>query len=197
MANVHAGEIGITWGERDYLFRPSLGAIGSLGDPAYLGKLLARIQRVDMDGYVCALAVLSACHVGEPADLDRLIGYYREHKGRLRYVMGSMPPSEIHILGVRLAVSGIVGEPKRRGKGNGNGKPASGFDPAEFVGAAQAHLGVSAPEAWQMTMVEFQRAMDAKYPPKEDEPEPLTPEEAEALHERVTSIRSRMSRKEK
>lgn len=180
MANVHAGEIGITWGERDYLFRPSLAAIGSLGDPAYLGKLLARIQRVDMDGYVCALAVLSACHVCEPADIDRLIGYHREHKGRLRYVMGSMPPAEIHILGVRLAVSGIVGEPKRRGKGDG--KPTSGFDPAEFVGAAQAHLGVSAPEAWAMTMIEFQRAMDAKYPPKEDEPEQMTADEAEALY---------------
>ncbi|MDF3917520.1 DUF6246 family protein [Salinicola salarius] len=195
MANVHAGEIGITWGERDYLFRPSLGAIGSLGDPAYLGKLLARIQRVDMDGYVCALAVLSECHVGAPVDLDRLIGYYREHKGRLRYVMGSMPPAEIHILGVRLAVSGIVGEPKRRSKGSG--KPSATFDPSEFVGAAQAHLGVSAPEAWQMTMIEFQRAMDAKYTPKDDEPELLTPEEAESLFDRVTSIRSKIKPKEK
>lgn len=193
MANIHSGEIGITWGERDYQFRPSLAAIGSLGDAAYLGKLLARVQRVDMDGYVCALSVLSACYVGDPGDLDRLIGYYREHRGRLRYVMGSMPSAEIHILGVRLAISGIAGEPKRRGKDNG--KASATFDPAEFVGAAQAHLSVSAPEAWQMTMIEFQRAIDAKYPPKEDEPEQITPEEAEALHERVTSIRSRLPKK--
>ncbi|WP_110708501.1 DUF6246 family protein [Salinicola sp. CR57] len=195
MANVHSGEIGITWGERDYLFRPSLAAIGSLGNPAELGRLLARVQREGMDGYVCALAVLSACYAGEPSDLDRLIGYYRDHRGRLRYVLGSMPPAEIHILGVRLAVSGIVGEPRRRAKASG--KASAEFSPAEFVGAAQAHLGVSAPEAWAMTMIEFQRAMDAKHPPKDDEHEQMTPEEAEALCSRVTSIRSKIKPKEK
>lgn len=39
-----------------------------------------------------------------------------------------------------------------------------------------------------MAMIELQRTMDAKYPPKEDGPDSLTPEGAESLCERVTRI---------
>lgn len=177
MANTYAGEVGVTWGERDYLFRPSFAAIASLGDPKHLLSMLSRIQREGMDGYIAALAVLDACHVGD-GDLSRLIGYFKEVKSRLRYVLGSMPPSDVHILGARLAVSGMIGEPRVR-KGNKD-NPAAYFDPAEFVGAAQAHLGVSADEAWDMTMVEFQRAIDAKFPPSEADKAKELPSEAES-----------------
>lgn len=190
MANVYAGEVGVAWGERDYLFRPSLAAIASLGDPAYLVSLLRRIQSTGMDGYVAALAMLSACYVGDARDLDRLIGYFREHRGRLRYVMGSMPASDVHIIGARLAVNGMIGEPKRSSKG---GKASSTFNPAEYVGAAQAHLGLSSAEAWQMTMLEFQRAMDAKFPPDEKDKERDAPsaEEAEAAVAHVMAMRAK------
>lgn len=161
MANTYAGEVAIAWQGRDYLFRPTLAAIGSLGTPRGIVDILRRAQKPTMDGYVAALAVLSACYVGDPDDINRLIGHFREVKGQLRYVLGSVPAQNVHVIGARLAVAGIVGDPKPR-KGDGNSTRE--FDPAEFVGAAQAHLGMSSAEAWQMTMIEFQRAMDAKFP---------------------------------
>lgn len=190
MANTYAGEIGVTWGEREFLFRPSFSAIASLGDPKHLIRFLGRIQRADMDGYVAALAMLNACHVGD-GDLSRLIGYFKDVKGRLRYVMGTMSPQEIHILGARLAANGMIGQPR----GRKDGKPADSFDPAEYVGAAVAHLGLSTAEAWDMTMIEFQRAIDAKFPPAEGEKDKELPsvEEAEAAVNHVMEMRKRIA----
>lgn len=36
------------------------------------------------------------------------------------------------------------------------------------VGVAQAHLGISLADVWNMMMIEFQRAMEARYPLKEE-----------------------------
>lgn len=188
MANTYAGEIGVSWGDRDYLFRPSLAAMATLGTPPELLDILTRSQSVGVDGFLAALNVLNACYVGDADDLDRLIGCIRDVRGRLRYVMGAMSQHEVHVLGARLAVSGMIGEPKRRGKDSG--KQATGFDPAEFVGAAQAHLGASAHDAWQMTMVELQRALDAKYPPDDDEQDTMTTDDVQATIDRINNIRA-------
>lgn len=194
MANTYAGEIAIAWQGRDYLFRPTLAAIGSLGTPREIIETLHRVQRSTMDGYVAALAVLSACYVGDPEDTSRLIGHFREVKGRLRYVLGAMPAQNVHVLGARMAVAGIVGDPKPR---KGGGSPMQEFDPAEFVGAAQAHLGLSSRDAWQMTMIEFQRAMDAKFPdPKAEKERDLpTREASEASVAHVIQLRDRIKRR--
>lgn len=195
MANTYAGEMGIDWQGREYLFRPSLSAIASLGTPTELVQLLKRCQSAGPDGFLASLSVLLACYQGEPEDLDRLTGYVREHRGRLRFVMGAMQPSEVHIIGARLAVAGMVGEPKR---GKGDGKEAAEFDPAEYVGVAQAHLGMSSTEAWQMTMIELQRAIDAKFPPSEEEKrkeEMPTEEQAEAVVAHVKALRRQRQQK--
>lgn len=191
MANTYAGEVAITWKGRDYVFRPTLAAMAELGEPREIVETLHRVQRPNVDGFMAALAVLAACYVGDPDDLDRLIGCLREVRGRLRYVMGAVPAHDIHVLGARLAISGIVGDPKPR-KGGG-GQPLRELDPADFVGAAQAHLGLSAGDAWQMTMVEFQRAMDAKFPDPKAQKEKDMPskESAAASVAHVTSLRAR------
>ncbi|WP_417861842.1 DUF6246 family protein [Vreelandella venusta] len=178
MANTYAGEIAVCWQGRDYLFRPTLAAMGELGEPEEIVRLLVRVQSPGIDGFVAALAVLQSCYVGEPEDIAKLIGYFKDVKGRLRYVMGSMPLQNVHVLGAKLAVSGIVGAPRQK---KGGGKPMASFDPAEFVGAAQAHLGLSSAEAWSLTMIELQRALDAKFPdPKAEKQKDMPTEESSA-----------------
>lgn len=190
MANIYAGEIGVTWRGRDFLFRPSLAAIASLGTPDELGELLAQVQSPGVPGFLAALNILNACYVGDSneRDLDRLIGCIRDVRGRLRYVAGGMDQVEVHILGAKLAVAGIVGEPKRQAKGKG--KPAdTGFDPARFVAVATAHLGTTSAEAWAMTMVELQRALDAKYPPDDKQGDDMTEEDVQATIDIIAAIR--------
>lgn len=189
MANTYAGEIGVTMGGREYLFRPSLSAMATLGTPEEIVEFLVRIQSPGIDGFLSALSILSASYVGDCDDLDRLMGYLKDVNGRLRYVAGAMPQNEIHILGARLSVSGMIGDPKGA---RGKGKSATRFDPAEYVGTAQAHLGLSAAEAWHMTMVELQRALDAKFP-SEDKEDELTTEEAQAAVDHVRKMRARMA----
>ncbi|MBZ5486900.1 hypothetical protein HW452_05110 [Halomonas aquamarina] len=188
-ANVYAGELSITWQGRDWLFRPTLAAMAELGEPAEIVRLLGRIQAPGADGFVAALAVLRACHVGDD-DISPLIGFFKDVRGRLRYVMGALPLQNIHVLGAKLAIAGIVGAPKPR---KGGGKPMAAFDPAEFVGVAQAHLGLSSAEAWAMTMIEFQRAMDAKFPESESKKaEQPTEEEAAATVDHIMQLRQRI-----
>lgn len=178
MANTYAGEIAVCWKGRDYLFRPSLSAMGELGSPEEIVRLLLRVQSPGIDGFVAALAVLQSCYVGDSEEAAKLIGFFKDVKGRLRYVMGAMPMQNVHVLGAKLAVSGIVGAPRQK---KGSGKPMSAFDPAEFVGVAQAHLGLSSAEAWQMTMIELQRALDAKFPdPKAEKQKDMPTEESSA-----------------
>lgn len=192
-ANHYAGELSIHWKGRDYLFRPSLAAMSELGEPEHILRLLNRVQAYGRDGFVAALSVLSACYVGDSEDIDPLIGFFKDVRGRLRYVMGVMPLQNIHVLGAKLAIAGIVGAPKPRSSG---GKAMAVFDPSEFVGAAQAHLGLSSAEAWELTMIEFQRAMDAKFPDsdakKNDQP---TEEEAAATVNHIMQLRQRIKSK--
>lgn len=186
--NVYAGEVCISWGERDYLFRPTLAAMAELGEPAEIVRLLVRVQTPGADGFIAALAVLRACYVGD-ADISPLIGFFKDVRGRLRYVMGALPLQNVHVLGAKLAIAGIVGAPKPR---KGGGKPMATFDPAEFVGAAQAHLGISARDAWQMTMLELQRSMDAKFPDAEQKDDQPSEQEAQATVEHIMRLRKRI-----
>lgn len=192
-ANVYAGELSITWQGRDWLFRPTLAAMAELGEPEHIVHLLGRVQSPGADGFISALSVLRACYVGED-DISPLIGFFKDVRGRLRYVKGAMPLQNVHVLGAKLAITGIVGEPKPR---KSSGKAMTAFDPAEFAGAAQAHLGLSPRDAWSLTMIEFQRAMDAKFPKADSKKsEQPTEEEAAATIKHIMRLRRRIQDRE-
>ncbi|WP_252108842.1 MULTISPECIES: DUF6246 family protein [unclassified Halomonas] len=179
----------VSWQGRDWLFRPTLAAMAELGEPAEIVRLLARVQSPGADGFAAALAVLRACYANYD-DISPLIGFFKDVRGRLRYVMGALPLQNIHVLGAKLAIAGIVGAPKPR---KGGGKPMDTFDPAEFVGVAQAHLGLSSGEAWSLTMIEFQRAMDAKFPEADSKKsEQPTEEETAATVNHIMQLRRRI-----
>ena len=193
MANLLAGEVGINVNGREYLFRPSFYALSQIADtPQELQQAFNDIQTVNENGFSIALRVLQSCCVD---DVSRITGCYRpvmitykhpwlppQRTERIRFVQGRMPPQNAHVLGARLLINGMCGDQKDTGEPLYD--DGSGFNVAEFVGMATAHLGVSVAEAWQMTMHEFQAAMRAKFPPKKKKPK-ITQAQMDAYDEAV------------
>lgn len=165
MANLPAGEFGVSFEGEEYTFRPSFYALAQIGGAQDLASALQRIQNRNKSGFACALHVLSVCC---DKDASRLLGYYKDLRGELKYVAGRLPMSDIWTLGVKLLVNGVVGDPEVNRKlkpvKEESARQDSGFDPAEFAASAMAHLSLSGEDAWSMTLKEFQRAMMMKFP---------------------------------
>ncbi len=71
------------------------------------------------------------------------------------------------------------------------------FKVTEFVASAIAHLKLSARYAWQLTMPEFQLAMDSLYPPDEKKANIPTQEQAEETYQKVLAARARNAKAQK
>jgi hypothetical protein len=160
-ANPYAGEVGISAGAEDFVFRPSFFAMASLGTPQDLPRLYADSHKITDSGFIAALSALHAC---ADKDVCGLVGCFEDVDGAIEYCPGSVPVDNIQILGSKLLYSGMIGRPSKR-----QGEASGSFDPAEFVAAAVAHLGMSFDDAWQLTMVEFQAAIKAKFPDSDEE----------------------------
>ena len=177
-ANTYAGEVSITDADegREYIFRPSFFALGQLSsDPRSLLDMYADIQKGDEMAFLLAHDVLEACYAytdrdnqqlcaEELAQLHTMIGRFNESG---LYIDGKCAVACIHALGVILLNNGMAGRPTGQ-----NGKKLKEFNPGIYVGMASAHLGRS--DGWNMTMMELQDGLRAKFPPeeKDDIPEP-------------------------
>lgn len=152
------GQIGVTDAAGNYfVFTPSFANISKIGNPKNIVKAFH-----DLHGPKAvrpAMHVMRCCSNG---DADDLIGWLDEYLDR---VDGSIPDAELIILAKSLMTDGIAGRSKPSKK-DGEGKYSDSFDASEFVDAAMVHLGISAADAWQLTMTQFQRQIDMKYPPK-------------------------------
>jgi hypothetical protein len=160
-ANPYQGEVGVDWEGRHFVFRPSFLALTKLGTPKELVDMLNKVQQHTRAGFVVALAVLDRCYKGRRGTADRITGHYRDDKGKVVYAPGAMSADEVRIIGARLLINGMVGKP---GASAAAARPCKEFDPAEFIAAAVAHLQMRPRDAERMTMLEFQKAMDAKFP---------------------------------
>ena len=67
-------------------------------------------------------------------------------------------------MAARLLRQGIVGAASRDSKGSGSAKPATEFQAGEYITAARVHLGMSAADAEQLSMSEFQALFEMKFP---------------------------------
>ena len=81
---------------------------------------------------------------------------------RSYYVQGRMPVSDVIIMASDLLYMGLIGKPRKLKKQSS--ASGSDFDASKFVGVAVAQLGMSPRDAWEMCLVDFQRAIEAKYP---------------------------------
>lgn len=115
-----------------------------------------------------AMLVLTCC--GDD-DISELIGHYDE---KLNRVEGLMPVAEMIIVARHLMKHGVIGQSK---PSEGGGEYSATFDPSEYVDAAIIHFGISQVEAWALTMTQFTRMLDMKFPEiKQRQKTEITPE---------------------
>lgn len=179
------GEIGVSVGDHDYLFRPSLAAIDSLGSPSEIVNKFAILfsapklnpiwpkssyRAWERELMATAYDVLVACCVD---DVTPLLGHMGSKWGS--FVPGAMPAQDMVHLARSLMRHGVVGlKPEGRPvKAAQKEEYSKEFNAREFVAQATAHLGLSSAEAWSLTMTEFSGAMQSKF----GKPETLPPAE--------------------
>lgn len=189
------GEIGIH-ASRDVLLRPSLVAMSSMGEPAEIVDVFARVMAGDL---VDCVAVLYVC---ADEDVSDLVGTLEtpEEGGPLRYVAGALPVEHVVLLAQSLVRHGIVGVAKEQPRpADYEPEYMREFDAREHAALAMAHLGLTEREAWSMTMTGLVAALRAKFPPSaKDSPGSRAPskEELDASMEWFEKIEAARAAKE-
>lgn len=159
---------------REFTFRPTFGRIAALGRPGQIVEIFRSLlgPRALLD----ARYVLAA--LCDQEDVTPLIGWLDLDEG---WQPGAMPASEQICMAAHLLRHGIVGTASGDSKGGGNVKPATEFQVGEYVAAARAHLGMSASDAEDLSMSEFQALFEMKFPdPKKKRRDVPTREEYRA-----------------
>lgn len=171
--NHAVGEIGITLGESDVTFRPSLLAISRIGSPKDIIETFVTLlepPRHDFQAkrqFRAALHTMSCC-AGAQCDLenlDQLIGIYTDSAGELVYQAGVMPTEDIVTIAQHLIRHGVAGVSPKGDEPMVKGEPMREFDAAKFAAMAVAHLGMSESDAWSLTMTSLLSALHSKFPP--------------------------------
>lgn len=168
---VECGLLRVTTGDgTEATFRPSLERIAALGTPAGIVELFARLHgphaeaaAADVLAGLCDpedLAALPALIGGAEALLDeqRAVTGWRE-------ITGAIPSDDRVLLARHLMQHGIVGKatpgssaPAQRGEYSGT------FEADEYIAAAEVHLGMTRADAAALSMTEFQRRFEMKFP---------------------------------
>lgn len=183
-AIVSIGEVGVSVGDLDFLFKPSLAAMDSLGSPSEIVSKFSilftppKVNPVwpvsayrswEREVMATAYDVLMACC---DDDLTPLLGHMGSKWGS--FVPGAMPAQDMVHIARSLMRHGIVGlKPEGALAKKPKDEYVLEFKAREFVAQAVAHLGLSSAEAWSLTMTEFSGAMQSKF----GKPETLPPAE--------------------
>lgn len=159
---VQAGDISV-------LFRPSLTNITQIGSPTEIVETYALIMADEAPWFerlTRCIDVLYACADRFDADVERLIGHHNPFKRR--YTPGRIPPAAVVAIACQMMRHGVVGDMERQRTKQGD-EFTREFQAVDMAAMAQAHLGVSVDESWQMTMTSIVRAMASKYPLPDDQ----------------------------
>lgn len=208
MANTRIGEVGINWNGKEYTLRPSFYRLNQIDDLEKKLQTAAEcswlVDNGMMPGYLQLLdCVLVLDALSDEPLPDKLTGtaVISATKGGLKWKIGQMSINALVKLAFGLLKHGIYGKPseervalakvdKRADDGN------TSFDLLKFVGVAMAPngLGKSSADAWAMTMIEFQAAMDAQYPLTEKDKAkiPPPPEVMASLTSKVSAANANM-----
>lgn len=174
------GEIGIVCGDREYLLRPSLRAMDSLGDPEEIVKVFADVFAhvpeptpfAEYNAFLvrqhwerttwAAYAVIKAC---SDEDLSPVIGHGGSRYGS--FVPGAMPMDNMVPIARSLLKHGIIGDVARSSYGEAKAEDSSKnsvekFEARVYVSMATQHLRYTEVDAWDMTVTSFILAMQAK-----------------------------------
>ena len=156
--------------EREFVLSPTFAHIDRIGDPHEIVETFAMLHSLSASVSVrTAMLVLTCC---SDDDLTDLIGYYDETLAR---IAGAMPASEMLIIARHLMTHGIIGK-GATSDGEGGGEYSASFDASEYVDAAVIHFGMTQREAWALTMTQFSRMLNMRFPEaKERQKTEITP----------------------
>ncbi len=175
------GHVKIEWGDRVFNLSPSFVNIAKLGDPKeIIDTFKDFVSSTNLiTKFSIALNVLECC---SDIEIPRaLTGGVKFSERQQRFMIvnpehGQAMVSDIITLAEHCLVHGICGKFKSKDKSK-KGKAIEEFDAYSFMELARIHLNLSLSDASQMTMTEFLRLMDAKFPPEKNENEPTAKEE--------------------
>ncbi len=164
------GHAKVRWQGKDYTLSPSLINISKLGSPKeIIDDFKQFVEASVIWKFIIATRVIDACSDIEIP--DELLGSvkYSENKNKFLYVQpphGLPMMNDAIVLGEHLLLHGVCGKSE---KPNKSGDPITEFDPYKIMEVARIHLGLDAQESSRMTMTEFVRMMQVKFPPEEDD----------------------------
>lgn len=198
--NTSIGEAVAEYGESEYLVRPSFSALAGIGSPEDIDSIirgcLAAFNNIQ-NGHTPTVNQLSACAVMLSACSDlpvTWLGWWREStriKGKTIWVQGIVTINDLVVMANHCVRWGVMGDPRKKPSKKAKEQSKGYFDPAEFVAIAcmpsdSGGLGWSRNDAWQATMVEFQRACEERYKmAKGNRKEPLSQDEVKELFKKT------------
>lgn len=167
---------------QEFVFRPSLGRIASLGAPHEIVSIFAGLHGQNA---AKEAAYVLAC-LCDQDDATPLTGWI---DGDGQHHAGLMPEAEQILIAQHLMKHGMVGKAK---PSKGDGKFTDKFDAAEYIAAARVHLGLSSSDAAALSMTEFQAMFEMKFPQQCDQkPEVASLEEYQAGMAALKAIQER------
>jgi hypothetical protein len=162
---VECGFVRVWAGGGEWSFTPSFARIAGLGRPDEVVALYAALYGPDAAAeatYVLA----GLCDQEDPTPLigGVLIDASDPAEPEQR-VAGLMSDMEKIVIAQHLLQHGMVGKARPEGAAPAEqGAYSQTFDAAEYVAAARVHLGLSTADAEALSMSEFQRMFEMKFP---------------------------------
>lgn len=201
MANTAIGEIGIVYSGQSFTLRPSLYNMQQIGTPEEIAetvqlvisakcRMLAGLPPELPELYACEKVIGCCSDADIPADVFGQPELVTLENGlsEMRWQNGAETYEAMVGIAQALMVSGIAGAPNADRVKTRKSTEQKPFDPLEYIGVIIAHLGMSTADAWQMTMIEFQRAFDAKFPVTDKEKNQMTQDETRDLLKRLGKL---------
>lgn len=160
------GHAEIEWQGVKYRLAPTFANIAKIGTPKeIIDDFKSFITNLNViHKFNISINVLNACCDKElPVELTGQIKFSeRQQKFLYSQPKHGLPMiNDIITLAEHCLLHGVCG---KSDNDNGKGEPLEYFNAYEFMELARVHLGLSANEASNMTMTEFVRMMDAKFP---------------------------------
>ncbi len=199
--NTSIGECLAEYNGNEYLLRPSFRALKRIDDLEDSITSVCESYNLLISGHGVTVSQVSACaYVLQCcSDLpDELVGWTEHRNGKFKWRMKVLTVNEIVIMAHHCIKWGVFGDPKdklsKAAKKKMEEKPQTEFDPHDFVAVMVDEFHLSTNDAWECTMVEFQRLCEHRNRKNwGDRPDPIDDDERDAL---INQYQACMKRKQ-
>lgn len=190
------GQLAITANDEQYVFTPTLKAMGDINSP---DKIIDMLVLLGTSGYKQVPAVLigtylklttkqlwyAATRVLEcccERDTSHLWGYYIG----IKYHPSVVPLKNIITLGRALIEAGVVGRPIKTK--SSKQEEVTEWHVDDYITLAMSQLNMTKSDAEQLTLIQLQRALDLLNPEKEEDKKPTITKADDDAMERAMQL---------